>query len=273
MNAENKRKDIISQQRIFTKGYRTNDPCRNPFISDQTQKIPSPAAVKNPVTPEANWFYLTRDFSNLSVRNDLTAVLRDRHSCRIFTEEPISAEQLSFLLWATQGIKKIRTKSNVRTVPSAGGRHEFETYLILRNVEGLKPGAYHYLPAEHALEYLHEIKDIERVISDSLFNQPWTGNAAAIFYWAMIPYRAEWRYSIYAHRMALMDAGHICQNLYIASTGLSLGCCAVASLEHEKCCEIFSLDGEEEYVVYAAPVGNIRDVDKEENPMFYFECN
>lgn len=266
-----KRKELISQQREFTKGYRQNDPYRSPFVSDQTQKLPSPAVLKDPVTPKNNWVYLTRDFSNMTIRNDLTGVLRDRHSCRIFTEEQITAEQLSFLLWATQGIKKIRKISNIRTVPSAGSRHEFETYLILRNVEGLKPGAYHYLPLEHAVEFLHGVDDIEKVISDSLFNQSWTGKAAAVFYWAMIPYRAEWRYDVYANRMALIDAGHICQNLYIASTGLSLGCCAVASLEHEKCCEIFSLDGEEEYVVYAAPVGNVRDEDKGTGAMFYFE--
>lgn len=273
MTEDFKRKEIISQKRDFTKGYRQNDPYRSPFVSDQTQKIPSPARVKESVTDKNDWVYLTRDFSNLSIRNNLTDVFRDRHSCRIFTDEPITAEQLSFLLWATQGVKKVRAKSGqtVRTVPSAGGRHEFETYLILRNVEGLRPGAYHYLPVEHAVEFLHEIEDAETRIADSLFHQTWCGKAAAVFYWAMIPYRAEWRYSIYAHRMALMDAGHICQNLYIASTGLSLGCCAVASLEHEQCCEIFSLDGVEEYIVYAAPVGNIRDEDKKSEPMFHFE--
>lgn len=90
-----------------------------------------------------------------------------------------------------------------------------------------------------------------------------------VFYWSMVPYRAEWRYGIYAHRTALIDVGHVGQNLYTACTGLGLGCCAIAAFEHEKCCALFGLDGEEEYIVYCVPVGTIRDCDREAEQAFY----
>ena len=85
----------------------------------------------------------------------------------------------------------------------------------------------------------------------------------------MVPYRAEWRYDIYAHRTALIDTGHIGQNLYLACTALERGCCGIAAFSHERCNEVFCLDGEDEYIVYTVPVGSIRDSDKIYENAFY----
>jgi len=90
-----------------------------------------------------------------------------------------------------------------------------------------------------------------------------------VFYWSMVAYRAEWRYGIYAHRVALMDAGHLCQNLYLACTGLGLGTCAIGAFSHERCAKLFELDGEEEYIVYTAPVGTARESDLAAEQAFY----
>ena len=262
---------IIAKGRDFTKGYRKNDPYEGAFQSDQELKRPQPPLVKAPQTAEKEHIPLTREFDGLLSKPDLTELLRDRRSTRIYTQEDLTLDQLSFLLWATQGIKKLRGKSyaTLRTVPCGGARHEFETYLLIRNVEGVEPGAYHYLPMEHALEFLHPVDDLEQTISDTLSGQSWAAKASVVFYWSMVPYRAEWRYGIYAHRVALIDVGHICQNLYMACTGLGLGTCAIAAFSHDLCCEVFGLDGEEEYIVYTAPVGTARDSDLAEEQAFY----
>lgn len=87
--------------------------------------------------------------------------------------------------------------------------------------------------------------------------------------WTVNAYRAEWRYGIYAHRPALIDAGHIGQNLYLGCTALGLGCCGLAAFSHEKCCTLFDLDGENEFAVYAATVGTVREQDLAAEKMFY----
>ncbi len=183
----------------------------------------------------------------------------------------MTPDELSFLLWATQGVKKIRGRAyaTIRTVPCGGARHEFETYLIVRSVEGLRPGAYHYLPMLHALEFLHPIGDIPETINQTLCGQKWAAKANVVFYWSVVPYRAEWRYGIYAHRIALIDAGHVGQALYTACTALGLGTCGIGAFQHEKCCDLFGLDGEEEYIIYTAPVGTVRDEDLAEENAFY----
>ena len=262
--------ELIEKGRAFTTGYRNNDPYAD-FESDQQLKKPQPPLCKAPMRDESARIALPREFDGILAKSDLTDVIRDRHSARVYTEESISLAQLSYLLWSTQGIKSIRGKSyaTLRTVPCGGARHEFETYLLVQNVEGLIPGAYHYLPMEHALEFLHPVENMADAIGESLSGQRWASKASVVFYWSMVPYRAEWRYGIYAHRVAMIDLGHVGQNLYLACTGLGLGTCAVAAFGHEYCCELFGLDEQEEYIVYTSPVGTVSEKDKAEELAFY----
>ena len=263
--------EIIAKCRDFMKGTRDDDPYMSEFESDQDLKRPQPPLCNAAVTPKDTHIPLTRDFSQLALNNDLLSLIRDRRSARVYTNEPLNPDELSFLLWATQGVKDIRGKvyATLRTVPCGGARHEFETYLIVRNVAGLKPGRYHYLPMEHALEFLGGIEDICGAIIESLDDQKWAAKAAVVFYWSMTAYRAEWRYGIYAHRVALIDAGHVGQNLYLACTGLGLGTCGIGAFSHDRTCELFGLDGDEEYVVYTAPVGRVRASDAAKEQAFY----
>ncbi len=268
---ETVQKKIIEDGRAFMKGHREDDPYEADFESDQNLKRPQPPLVKAPMREESARVSLPRDFDGLELKNDLISLIRDRRSARVYTEERMTLSALSFLLWATQGVQAIRGKAyaTLRTVPCGGARHEYETYLAVRKVEGLKPGIYHYLPMEHALEFLHPVENLDEAVSASLCGQKWAAKANVVFYWAMAAYRAEWRYGIYAHRVALIDAGHIGQNLYLACAGLGLGCCGIAAFSHDDCNRLFELDGDEEYVVYTAPVGTVRESDKAAEDAFY----
>ena len=262
-------RELIKKGRGFTRGYLEDDPYLEDFESDQDLRKPQPPLVKPAMTSEK--IELTRDFNGLELKHDLVELIRDRRSVRVYTGETVTQDQLSFLLWATQGVKAIRGKAyaTLRTVPCGGARHEFETYLLIRQVEGLEPGAYHYLPMEHALEFLHPVSDMDDAITRSLSGQKWAEKANVVFYWSMVAYRAEWRYGIYAHRVAMIDVGHVGQNLYLACTGTGLGTCGIGAFSHEVCNELFGLDGEEEYIVYTAPVGTMRESDRDAEQAFY----
>ena len=157
------------QGRRFLMGYRDDDTTE--FVSDQEKKLPQPPLCKAPMGGERT--VLPRDFSALPEGGGLYDLLTRRRSARIYTEGELSLLQLSFLLWATQGVRAMRGRAyaTLRTVPSGGARHAFETYLVVRYVEGLRPGAYHYLPMEHALEFLHPVERLEDVVSDTLCGQ------------------------------------------------------------------------------------------------------
>ena len=260
-------KKLIAEGRDFMKSDHNN--AYDTFETDQDLKLPQPPLVKAPMRDQA--LELPRNFEDLDLQQDIIKLLTDRKSSRVYTEQSISLLQLSFLLWATQGIKNIRGKSyaTLRTVPSGGARHGFETYLLVQHVEGLQSGAYHYLPMAHQLEFLHPVENLNEKISISLEEQSWAEKASVIFYWSFVPYRCEWRYGIWAHRPALMDAGHVGENLYLACTALGLGTCAIAAFDMEVCDAVFGLDGEEEFTVYACPVGTISAANQRAEKAFY----
>lgn len=262
---------LIAKGRDFMHGYRRNDPYEADFESDQDLKLPQPPLVKAPMSKDSNRIMLPQDFSQLPMLHNLPLLIESRRSARIYTQEEMTLTQLSFLLWACQGVKSIRGKAyaTLRTVPSGGARHPFETYLVIRKVDNLKPGVYHYLPLEHQLEFLHEIEDLDLRINESLCGQSWAAKANVLFFWSMVPYRAEWRYGIYAHRVALMDAGHMAENLYLACTGIGLGCCAIGAFSDELCNQMLTIDGEEEFTLYVVPVGTVRSCDKAAEQSFY----
>ncbi len=262
---EKKIRELIQTGRDFIKGRMD---CYPDYLSDQQLKKPQPPLVKAAMTD--NIIDLPMNFEDLDMNNSFIDVVNSRCSHRVYTKENLSLLQLSYLLWATQGVKDIRGKSyaTLRTVPCGGARHQFETYMFIQYVDGLKQGLYHYLPMGHKIELLSEENDLEK-INSSLCGQAWAVKASVIFYWSMVCYRAEWRYGIYAHRVALIDAGHIGENLYLAATALKLGCCGVGAFEQTVCDQMFDLDGEEEFIVYTSPLGTISERDSQKEKDFY----
>lgn len=181
-------------------------------------------------------------------------IIKKRRSRREYTDQYLSIEELSYLLWATQGIKD---NQNLRTVPSGGARHPFETYLYIKRVKGIKPGMYRYLPLEHKLLYKYKEENLNEKINEACLNQKFVKDSAVVFVWTAIPYRTEWRYSILSHKVIAMDAGHLCQNLYLASESIGAGTCAIGAYHQEKMDNLLNVDGEEEFTIYIASMGKI----------------
>ena len=238
-------------------------------MTDQELKKPQPPLAKAPMTDRI--IDLPNDFGELDIRTDFLGIINDRKSHRVYTDQPLSLRELSYLLWCTQGVKDVRGKSyaTIRTVPCGGARHEFECYMAIRRVDGLEPGLYHYLPMTHQIEFLGGSADMGGFISKSLQEQNWALKASVVFYYSCVFYRAEWRYGPWAHPVILMDSGHITENLYLAATSIGLGGCAIAAVDPEACNREFGLDGVEETIFYAMPVGTVDPADRESEDAFY----
>jgi SagB-type dehydrogenase family enzyme len=181
-----------------------------------------------------------------------------RRSQRRYLDQPLGLRDLSFLLWATQGVqRRVSAATTLRTVPSAGARHALETYLAVLRVEGLEQGIYRYLPLEHALVLERQPRDLAVALSAGSLGQSWIAGSAVTFCWSTIPERMEWRYDLAAHRVIAMDAGHVCQNLYLACEAVGAGTCAIAAYDQQAMDALLGLDGQDEFTVYLAPVGRI----------------
>jgi SagB-type dehydrogenase family enzyme len=222
---------------------------------DQARGLPR-GPLQKPYCPGDTGIELPKPDRSVLKKTDIFDCIAGRASRRSFAAAPLTLEELSYLLWATQGVRKIPNPAiTLRTVPSGGAMHPFETYLAVYNVAGLKPGLYRYQPLDHKLARLPTPEDLPGKVLKASRNKAFMANCAAAFIWGAVPYRAEWRYTLEAARLILQDSGHLCQNLYLACESIGCGTCAVGAYDQTLADELLSLDGKDEFVVYMAPVG------------------
>ena len=225
-------------------------------LSDQNRGVPVPEPQKG-CPAEATVISLPDPDDEVALGGSVREAIGGRCSRRAYSPEALSAAELSYLLWATQGVKRLAGNRVYRTTPSAGARQALDTYLYIDRVEGIDSGLYRYLPLDHALCPLPPVPEQSQSLIDGCWDQRFVGNAAAVFIWTVIPYRTEWRYSIASHKVIAIDAGHVCQNLYLASEAVGAGTCAVAAYDQSKMDALIGVDGSDEFVIYVAPVGKI----------------
>ena len=226
--------------------------------TDQAKGVTPPAFGK-PVKGE---LFTLPPFENVVTTGAYADLLDTRRSKRSYTDTPMSQEQLAFMLWSVQGIQAFRDDvATFRTVPSGGARHPFETYITVKNVEGLTPGLYHYLPTENlgekkvTIERLGDIPDYDTTITEMVAGQAWAAKAPVILFFTCIPYKSEWRYAEMSHRVVLIDLGHVGQNAMLSAVALGLGSCCMAAFDQKACDKVIGVDGLEEYTVYGVSVG------------------
>jgi SagB-type dehydrogenase family enzyme len=191
----------------------------------------------------------------------LIAALRERKSRRQYADSALTLEEISFLLWAVQGVRRVSEKTPVsfRTVPASGGIHPFETYLVINRGENLEPGLYRYLPLEHKLLWVGPVglEWLERLVF-ACRGQAFVKKSAVVCIWTAVPYRTEWRYANEAHKGIAQSSGHVCQNLYLACEAIGAGTCAISAYAQDEMDTLVGVDGRDEFTVYVAPVGKVK---------------
>ncbi len=187
---------------------------------------------------------------------DLRTAIEQRRTVREYSSQPLALEELAFLFWCTQGLKQI-TKRPVtkRTVPSAGSRHAFETYLLCNRVQGLAPGLYRYAAIDHALQEVDMGPEVNEKLTQASSGQDQVRTSAVTFVWAAVVERMYWRYSDRGYRYLHLDAGHVCQNLYLAAEAIGCGVCAIAAYNDDEVNAVLGIDGEEIFAIYMASLG------------------
>ena len=238
--------------RMHQESYHENQP-----VSSEKQELPFPDYLDK-VSDESGLILLPNISGFVPQDNDLLNVLQKRRSLRRYDETvEMSLEELSYLLKFTQGVREIDEKRNLTTryVPSAGSRHPFETFLLIQRVTGLTPGLYRYIAQHHALEVFELSLEAIKKSHESVYKQKQVITSAVTFFWAANVYRTSWRYSTRAYRYINLDAGHVCQNLYLCAESIDYGVCAIASFDDRLANQLFGLDEVERFMLYAASVG------------------
>ena len=167
----------------------------------------------------------------------------NRRSIRYHSNEVLTLNEVSQMLWAAQGItKEVKNppswwnigewQGGYRTAPSAGALFPLEVYLVTGNVNNLKPGVYKYRPKNHELIKISK-GDKREEIFDAASNQKWIKRAPAIIVIGAIYERTSVKYGNRAKRYVHIEVGHVAQNIYLQAGSLDLGTVMVGAFRDD----------------------------------------
>ncbi len=182
-----------------------------------------------------------------AIENEMSLgqAIKQRRSIRNFDPKELSMDEISLLLWASQGITD--ESAGFRSVPSAGALYPLEVFLIKSD------GAFQYIPEGHRLVRLSS-KDLRSDIMKLSLFQSFIADAPVTVILCGIYERTTSKYGERGKMYVHMEAGHACQNLLLQATALGLGAVPVGAFNAEAIAQI--LDMPKDYVpLYIVPVG------------------
>jgi len=182
---------------------------------------PSPAVWWHGSTPPLT-YVLSEPETDGAV--SVESALYERRSQRDFTDQALTEEQLSQILWAAYGIT---AQGGLRTSPSAGATYPLEIYAIVGNVTGIEPGVYRYRPITHSIMRVVE-GDKREALAVSVRQSMAYYAPISLFYCAVYE-RTAGRYGERGEMYVHIEAGHSAQNVYLQATAMGLGTCAIGA--------------------------------------------
>lgn len=199
----------------------------------------------------------------------LLDAMSKRTSGRAFRPEPVTWKDLSALLNVAYGwnderqVERGEDTIDFRFVPSAGRLYPLEIYLSTPSDDEDICNLWHYEPNDHSLARIlrPKVEELHAVLAEPPAPPPPT----LVFVTGVLP-RLSWKYDERAYRYALMEAGHVGQNLQLAATALGLSACPVASFYDDAVHDLLGVDGVTEVVLYCFFLGHASDGDKNSSP-------
>lgn len=183
---------------------------------------------------------------------ELHRLLQLRRTTRSFdASRPVTELELATLLhsvWGAHGWAPLAHGDIAirKTSPSGGGLHPVEVYPLVRNVEGVEPGIYHYRPHDHELVRLipldagASLELLERATA----GQWYFADADVVFVMTARFARSFWKYRRHAKilRAIFLEAGHLSQTFYLLCTQLGLGPFITAAIDDAELERTLDLD-------------------------------
>ena len=176
----------------------------------------------------------------------LAEAVRHYAPARGFREAPLSLAELGRLLYFTNGVTG-RRGLHLRAAPSAGALYSGEVYVVAERVSGLPSGVYYYDVMGHAVVRVQAGSFISQV-ADALERPGEIANVPVVILLTNVFHRYTWRYANRGYRYALIDSGHIGENLRLSATSAGFGDAAPLRFHDDRLNAILQVDGRAEAV-------------------------
>ncbi len=190
-------------------------------------------------------------------------VIEARKSVRDFGETSLDLKSFSKILGYSYGVidkleEPVVGERLRRGAPSGGGIYAAEIYLGIRNVEGVDPGIYHYNVPNHELELLIPGDPTQKLIKVCC-DQPYASQANVVLLISSVMPRHKLKYGERGYRYALLDIGHLGQNIYLTCTAEDLAVMTTCGFYDDLGNELLKLDGLDESLMYVAFIGKKKE--------------
>ena len=220
--------------------------------------------ISNPITHFRGYPIIPLTQNHLPTNLSFEDIIKKRRSIRKFSGKSISLERLSKILFLGDGvIEKLEyfdgSTWSLRASPSPGGLYPIDIYCITLNIDNMLPGLYFYNPLQHQLELIQKGILLEPLMDalPGVENDTLKQSCACIILGGIMP-RVKFKYGERGYRFALLEAGHICQNLLLAAHAEEVGALPVGGFLDDELNKLLHFDGLNEIVIYLTIIGNIK---------------
>ncbi len=184
--------------------------------------------------------------------------IKQRETARALSPTAISLEVLSNILYCAYG----ETRSNedtvfphpFRTVPSAGALYPLEIYFHHNYIEGIETGLYHYNPHTHDISLIKR-GDQTRQVRSFLIQPEISINASMIVFISALFERSAFKYGERCYRFAMLEAGHVSQNINLSAFASGLGTVNIGGFLDNRADDFLGLDGVSSSCIYMCAIG------------------
>lgn len=187
-------------------------------------------------------------------------VVEARRSERAFSGAPLQLSDVAALLHAAYGttheldVGAPGLGPQLRSVPSGGALFPLEVYVLPWRVGGLPRALYHFDPLRRVLERVRQGELEEDVRAAMVYDDVALG-CGALFVVSGMFWRTRFKYGLRGYRFALLECGHLVQNLLLAATALDLAAVPLGGFYDRRLDELIGIDGVNESALYVVATG------------------
>jgi SagB-type dehydrogenase family enzyme len=176
-----------------------------------------------------------------------------RRTIRSFDGRALSLGQVSQLLWSAQGITE--KGGFKRAAPSGGALYPMDIYAVVGAgcIEGMDPGVYHYNPEGHSISLGRE-EDARGDVARASLRQSWMAQAPLSLVITAEYSRITGKYGQRGMRYAMIEAGHIGQNIFLQAQAMGLAAGIVGAFDDEMLIRVMGIKETHEPLL-VMPVG------------------
>ncbi|MDR8019393.1 SagB/ThcOx family dehydrogenase [Nesterenkonia aerolata] len=199
------------------------------------------------------------------LETSLSEALLARRSAPQLSGEPVSLEEMATVLrlsWepVDETGPGFGTQPR-RPSPSAGALNPLDVWTVVTDVPGVDPGLYYVRMPETGQAELVWISPVDLDALGEASLQPDIVAAAGFtVVISAMPWRSRFKYGQRALRFALMESGHLAQDLQLVGAALGLASRPLGGFCDDEVSSLLGFDGVDEVPLYLLPFGGRGEV-------------